>query len=166
MTLFNIGPLEFILILVVMFILLGPEGMVKTARQIGVWIRKTIRSPLWGEVLGYSREIRELPTKIVRESGLDEDLKEIQKAAADATHEAQTSIEQASLEINKSLKETGSIEVKVDEVSPKGKTTPASTLPSSNSNAGSTISAPQSASTQDITAATGDSEPKPPVVLD
>jgi sec-independent protein translocase protein TatB len=168
MTLFNIGPLEFILILVVMFILLGPEGMVKTARQIGVWIRQTIRSPLWGEVLGYSREIRELPNKIVRESGLDEDLKEIQKAASDATREAQSSIEQASLEINKSLKETGSIEVMLDGSGSKVKNI-VNPLLGDNSIAGSVGSVSQPAS---AVPAPGDvpvvevEKPKPPVILD
>lgn len=110
-TLFNIGPLEFILILVIMFILLGPEGMIKTARQIGTWIRQAVRSPMWTEIMGYSREIRELPQKIVKESGLDEDLKEIQAAASEATRETQASLNDARNEINQSLQETGNIEV-------------------------------------------------------
>lgn len=169
MTLFNIGPLEFILVLVIMFILLGPEGMIKTARQIGTWIRKTVRSPLWGEVLGYSREIRELPTKIVRESGLDEDLKEIQKAATDATREAQNSIQQANVEINQSLKDAGSIEVKIDGTGAKTKASAVNPLqvgasstssPSSYAQTGTTTT-PQGESATSVT-----EEPKPPIVID
>ena len=112
-TLFNIGPLEFILILVIMFIFLGPEGMVRMARQIGTWIRQAVRSPMWTEIMGYSREIRELPTKIVKESGLDEDLKEIQAAAKEATQETQASLNDARREIDQSLKETGSVQVQI-----------------------------------------------------
>jgi len=114
-TLFNIGPLEFILILVIMFILLGPEGMIKTARTIGTWIRQAVRSPMWTEIMGYSREIRELPTKIVKETGLDEDLKAIQAAASDATRETQASLNEARKEIDESLKETGSIQLNLNQ---------------------------------------------------
>ena len=114
MNILNIGPLEFILILVIMFIFLGPEGMVKTAGQIGVWIRKATRSPMWKEIMGYSREIRELPTKLVRESGLDEDLKEIRETVTAATTETQQSIQEANQEINDSLKEAGSVEIGLD----------------------------------------------------
>jgi sec-independent protein translocase protein TatB len=157
MTLFNIGPLEFILILVMMFILLGPEGMVKTARQIGTWIRKTIRSPMWGEIMGYSREIRELPTKIVRESGLDEDLKEIQKAATDITKEAQTSISQASQEIDQSIKETGTIEVKLD----GGQTKVNTSLPATPATGNALAAVPTVETTSPEV-----EEPKPPILLD
>jgi len=113
-TLFNIGPLEFIMILVIMFILLGPEGMIKTARLIGTWIRNAVKSPMWTEIMGYSREIRELPSKIVKETGLDEDLKEIRAAASEATRETQASLNDARQEINQSLQETGNLEIKLD----------------------------------------------------
>ena len=114
MNILNIGPLEFILILVIMFIFLGPEGMVKTAGQIGVWIRKATRSPMWKEIMGYSREIRELPTKLVRESGLEDDLKEIREAANAATTETQKSIQEATQEINESIKEAGTVDIALD----------------------------------------------------
>ncbi len=155
MTLFNIGPLEFILILVIMFILLGPEGMIKTARQIGAWIRQTVRSPLWGEILGYSREIRDLPTKIVRDSGLEEDLKEIQKVATEATREAQSSLDQANQQISQSLKDTGSIEVKLDGAGVKPG------MPSENKIGDGSTAVVESGSV-----APAEEKPKPPVILD
>src|SRR5512135_922926 len=108
MQIFNIGPVEFLLILLIMFILLGPEGMIKTARQIGAWIRQAVRSPIWRDIMGYSQEIRELPTKIVRETGLDEDLAEIKRTAQDTTHEINQSMKEANDEVKKSLEETGS----------------------------------------------------------
>lgn len=119
MNILNIGPLEFILILVIMFIFLGPEGMIKTARQIGTWIRLAVRSPMWKEIMGYSREIRELPTKLVRESGLDEDLKEIRETVNAATNETRQTLAEATQEIDQTIKEAGSVEVNLD-LNPSG----------------------------------------------
>ena len=75
MELFNIGPLELI------FILLGPDNMVKTARSTGKWIYKFVRSPMWADFLNISLEIREFPEKIVREAGIEENLKELRETS-------------------------------------------------------------------------------------
>ena len=114
MNILNIGPLEFILILVIMFILLGPQGMIKTARQMGMWIRQAVQSPIWREIMGYSREIRELPTKLVRESGLDQDLKEIREAATAATTETKNALQEATQEIDQTIKDAGRVEISLD----------------------------------------------------
>jgi sec-independent protein translocase protein TatB len=114
MQIFNIGPVELILIILIMFILLGPEGMIKTARQIGTWIRNLIKSPIWRDIMGYSREIRDLPTKMVRETGLDEDLKEIQKTTQELNSDIKGTITEANKEVEQSLKEAGSVDVRLD----------------------------------------------------
>ena len=114
MQIFNIGPVELILIILIMFILLGPEGMIRTARQIGTWIWNLIKSPIWRDIMGYSREIRDLPTKIVRETGLDEDLKEIQKTTQDLNSDIKGTISDANKEVEQSLKEAGSVDVRLD----------------------------------------------------
>jgi len=79
MKIFNIGILEFIVIAVIALIVLGPDGIVKTARSLGRTIRKIIRSPIWSMMVDTQRELREMPTKLVREAGLEEDLAEIRK---------------------------------------------------------------------------------------
>ena len=79
MELFNIGPLELIFILVIALIVLGPEEMVNTARKISNGIVKLIRSPLWASLMDTTQEIRSLPRKFLRESGLDENIKEISR---------------------------------------------------------------------------------------
>ncbi len=79
MKLFNIGIPELIFILIIALIFLGPEGIVKTARSLGRTIRKIIRSPIWSMMIDTQRELREMPTKLVREAGLEEDLAEIRK---------------------------------------------------------------------------------------
>jgi Sec-independent protein translocase protein TatA len=168
MTFLNIGPLEFILIFIVMFILLGPEGMIKTARQLGTWIRKTVRSPMWGEVMGYSRDIRDLPTKFIRDTGLDEDLKEIQMAASEATRETQESLNQAKSEIDQSLKETGGLEIKIDGKQQNPKPAAATIVTKDNSSADmieTSSSLAQETSVETLPQPVVE-EPKPPVVID
>ena len=76
----GIGPLEFLLIVVIAVIVLGPKGMVKAAREIGLLIRKVVTSPLWRDVMDTSREIRDIPQKIVREAGIEEDIKELRRS--------------------------------------------------------------------------------------
>ncbi len=80
MQLFGIGPLEFFLILVIAIIVLGPKGMVTAAREAGKLIRKVSHSPLWREIVETSNEIREMPRKIVREAGIEQDLEDFRKS--------------------------------------------------------------------------------------
>ncbi len=79
MDILGIGPLELLLIAIIMLVVLGPRDLVKTARAAGRFIRTIIRSPLWSTVMNTSREIREIPTRLVRESGLEEDIKTIRQ---------------------------------------------------------------------------------------
>jgi hypothetical protein len=62
-----------------MLVVMGPKDMVKTGQKLGRFVRQIIRSPAWNNMMNTSREIRELPTKFVRESGLEDDLVEINK---------------------------------------------------------------------------------------
>ena len=74
---FGIGLPEILLVFVLALILLGPKDMVATARKMGVWVNKLVRSPLWREIMNTSQQLRDIPTQIVREAGLEESLKEI-----------------------------------------------------------------------------------------
>lgn len=95
----GIGPLEFLLIVVLAVIILGPKGMVGAAREAGKLVRKVARSPLWREVVDTSRELRDLPQQIVREAGIEAELEEFrrktQAGMADIQHELQASIPDA-----------------------------------------------------------------------
>jgi sec-independent protein translocase protein TatB len=90
----NIGIPELIFILVIALIVLGPNGIVKTARTLGKTIRKIIRSPIWAMMLDTQRELREMPTKLVREAGLEEDLAELRKTSRE--------VQQATRSLNQS----------------------------------------------------------------
>lgn len=82
----GIGPFELFFIVLLALILLGPKDMVKAGRTIGTFLRKTILSPEW---INIQRSVRNLPTQIMREAGLNENdlmvggvMKELNDAAA------------------------------------------------------------------------------------
>jgi hypothetical protein len=81
MQIFGIGPLELLLVILIMLILLGPREMLATAYKIGQLIRKVVRSPMWGTLMDTSREIRDLPKTILQETTLEKDFDEIKKIA-------------------------------------------------------------------------------------
>jgi Sec-independent protein translocase protein TatA len=98
MELFGVGPLEFLLIVLIMLLLLGPKEMVLTARKIGKFIRQLVKSPIWGEVMETSREIRELPTKLVSDTGLEEDFAQIKRDTSTALNEVKVEVGKADLD--------------------------------------------------------------------
>jgi sec-independent protein translocase protein TatB len=85
MEILNIGPLELLLIIVIALIVLGPKEMITTARKMGQWFSKVVRSPAWREMMRTSQEIRDLPNKIVHEAGLEEEAKEIRAGLRDVS---------------------------------------------------------------------------------
>lgn len=75
MEILGIGPLEILFILIIALIVLGPRDMVNAGKTIGRTLRKIVTSPTWHAVQQTSREIRNLPNRLIREAGL-EDLKD------------------------------------------------------------------------------------------
>jgi Sec-independent protein translocase protein TatA len=82
MNFLNLGIGEVIFIILIALIIFGPGNMVKTAREIGVFLRKVTKSPYWQEVWATRREISELPKMIAREAKLDETINELNKETA------------------------------------------------------------------------------------
>ena len=68
----GIGPLEVLFILLIALIIFGPKDIVKAGRATGRFLRKLITSPGWQTVQRTSRELRDLPNRLVREAGLEE----------------------------------------------------------------------------------------------
>lgn len=95
MEIFNIGPLELLIFLILAFVLLGPKDMVLTAYKIGQAIRKFVRSPVWREILRSAQEIRELPTKLMDDTGLQQELEAIKKDTQDTVKEVNASMNEA-----------------------------------------------------------------------
>jgi len=67
--------------------------MVKAGADIGRFVRKVVKSPIWRTVVNSSREIKELPSKIVNEAGLNEDIKEFKKVSSEIQGEARIEAE-------------------------------------------------------------------------
>ena len=110
MEIFGVGPLEFILVLVLALIILGPEDMVGTARKIGQWVYRVVRSPTWRAIMSTSQDLRDLPNKIVREAGLEDTMNEIKQTAdevktdlKETTREINTEMQAATTQVNREM---------------------------------------------------------------
>ncbi len=90
MEIFNIGPLELIFILILALVVLGPEGMLNSARKIGQTIAKVVRSPIWRDFMRTSQEIREIPTRFAREAGIEETMREVNETNRQIRQEARS----------------------------------------------------------------------------
>jgi Sec-independent protein translocase protein TatA len=99
MEIFGVGPLEFLLILVLALVILGPQDMVGTARKIGGWINRAIRSPTWRAIISTTQDIRELPQKIVREAGIEDAVNEIKDTATQVKGELNATTSEISSEM-------------------------------------------------------------------
>ena len=77
----GIGPLELLLIFVIILLILGPKDMIKAGNTIGEFIRKVIKSDGWQAVRKASKEMRTLPNKLAREAGIQEFEKEMREAS-------------------------------------------------------------------------------------
>lgn len=68
----GIGIQEIIFILVIALIIFGPKDIVKAGQVMGKFLRKLITSSTWQTVQKTSRDLRNLPNKLMREAGFDE----------------------------------------------------------------------------------------------
>jgi len=72
MEIFGIGPLELLFILIIALIVLGPKDMVKAGRTMGRFMRQVITSDTWRTIQQASKELRTIPTRLIREAGIDD----------------------------------------------------------------------------------------------
>lgn len=72
MDIFGIGPTEIVFIVLLALILLGPKEMEKTGRTIGRFLRNLTRSEGWRAFRDTSREIRNLPNRLMREANMED----------------------------------------------------------------------------------------------
>jgi len=67
----GIGAPELVFIIIIALILLGPKDMQKTGKTIGTWLNNLVRSDGWRIFQRTSRELRNLPTNLMREANLE-----------------------------------------------------------------------------------------------
>ena len=68
----GIGPSELVFIVIIAIIILGPKDMQKAGKTVGRWLNHFVRSDGWKALQRASREIRNLPTTLMREANMDE----------------------------------------------------------------------------------------------
>ena len=83
----GIGPSELIFIIIIALIVLGPKDMQKAGKSIGRWLNNLVRSDGWKAFQQTSKEIRNLPTKLMRDANIEimEAEREMRKAMEQAT---------------------------------------------------------------------------------
>lgn len=96
MDILGVGPLEIIFILLIALIVLGPRDMAKTGRSMGRVMRKIVMSPYWKTITHTSQEIRNLPTRLIREAGLEEVEKDLARLNQE-TNQIQEALRQATI---------------------------------------------------------------------
>jgi len=88
MDIFGIGPTEIVFIILIALILLGPKDMEKTGRAIGRFLRDLTQSEGWRAFRDTSREIRNIPNRLMREANLEDMKKDINKIGKDVEEAA------------------------------------------------------------------------------
>jgi Sec-independent protein translocase protein TatA len=79
MDLLGVGPLELILVILIIFLVLGPDDLAATGKKIGRFLSTIRKSDFWRGVNDVSKELRSLPTTLMREAELEDATKEIEK---------------------------------------------------------------------------------------
>lgn len=77
MNFLNIGLPELFLVLVLAFIVLGPEKLNRTLYDFARMLRKLFRSEQWQTASSIYRDIRQYPAKIMKEAQLEDIQKEL-----------------------------------------------------------------------------------------
>lgn len=80
MKILNVGALEFVFVLLLILIVLGPKRAIKTAGDIGRRVKDFSRSKLWQELTSTYREIQELPKKMMDEAEIQKTIQELDRA--------------------------------------------------------------------------------------
>jgi Sec-independent protein translocase protein TatA len=74
----GIGPLELLVIILLVLIIISPKDLAKGAKAAGRWINQLNKSDTWKSLRRVSQEMQNLPNRLAREAQLDE-LKELQE---------------------------------------------------------------------------------------
>ena len=76
MEILGIGPLEFLLIVLLALIILGPTEMQKGGKSLGQGLNKLVKSDIWKNIRQTSEKVKNLPTELMRNA----ELEDLQKA--------------------------------------------------------------------------------------
>jgi len=71
MEILGVGPQELIFIIVIALIVLGPKDMQKAGKTIGQYLNRIVKSDGWKAFQQTTKEIRDIPTNLMREANMD-----------------------------------------------------------------------------------------------
>jgi len=71
MEILGIGPSELFFVIVIALIVLGPKDMQKAGKTVGRWLNNLLKSDGWKAFQQTSKEIRTLPTKLMRDANME-----------------------------------------------------------------------------------------------
>lgn len=72
----GISPVELIVVLVILFLVLGPQDLVKLGGTLGRTLRSLRESGAWRSIQDARRKLRDLPDQLAKEAGY-EDVKKL-----------------------------------------------------------------------------------------
>jgi Sec-independent protein translocase protein TatA len=98
MELLGVGLPELAFIVLIALILLGPKDMIAAGRTIGSTLRKIVTSPVWQTMRQTGEELQKLPTKLMREAGLEE-LQALQNEMQNEVKGVQSEVEEVTRQI-------------------------------------------------------------------
>lgn len=102
MSLFGIGPLELLLIMIIALGLVRPHDIGKATRSLGRFLNQLYHSEIWRALTQASHTLRELPTSLAQEAAVQE-LDEVSKTVNQFDAEVTQGVSELNEEI-KSLK--------------------------------------------------------------
>ena len=78
----NIGTLEFLFILLLALIVLGPRKAVKIAGDLGRWFKGLLQSQFWQDLQKTTKEIQDLPKKMMDEAEIQKTIDELDRSTS------------------------------------------------------------------------------------
>ena len=81
MDLLGVGPLELVFVLLIIFLVLNPKDLAATGKKIGRMLSTVRKSEFWRGVTQVTREVRDLPTTLMREAELEDAKKNLSKTS-------------------------------------------------------------------------------------
>lgn len=88
----GIGPTELIFILIILFLVLGPQDLVKLGSTLGRTMRSIRESGAWRSINDATRQLRELPQNLARQAGVEE-IEQMGKEIGSELKEQRTKLE-------------------------------------------------------------------------
>lgn len=79
MNILGIGPLELVLIVIILLLFFGPQDLAALARKAGDLVRKVKQSEVWKAVRQSDRTIRQFGEDILSDTDLDDFRKQVKE---------------------------------------------------------------------------------------